>query len=128
MMVTSFYASLLALMFIGLSVRVILLRIRHKVGIGDGGVEILRRAARVQGNFAEYVPFALLLMLMIELNDGPDGVVHGMGLALLVGRIFHAYGVSPVQEHLLFRQMGMMLTFTVLTGGAVALILLAMMQ
>lgn len=42
------YASLLALLFLGLSVRTILLRGKFKVGIGSGGRLELERAMRVQ--------------------------------------------------------------------------------
>ena len=66
MEITALYASLLAPLFILLSVRVIGARRSARVPVGDGGNTVLLRRMRVQANFAEYVPFALLLMALAE--------------------------------------------------------------
>jgi len=68
--VTPLYAALLGLMFIALSIRTIRLRRRYRVAIGDGRKALLQRAMRVNANFAEYVPLALLLIYFVELHDG----------------------------------------------------------
>jgi len=49
-----------------ISARVSVLRAKFKVMFGDGGQEPLMRAIRAQGNFTEYVPLALLLIIMVE--------------------------------------------------------------
>lgn len=119
MQITPVYASLLALFFLYLSFCVIRLRRTVLVGVGDGGDELLQRAIRVHGNFAEYVPFALLLLGMAELN-GLGGVwVHILGVMLLCGRALHAYGVSKPKEDLRIRIAGMAMTFSVLLIGAI---------
>ena len=64
MEITALYASLLAPLFILLSARVIGARRSAKVPVGDGGNTVLLRRMRVHANFAEYVPFALLLMAL----------------------------------------------------------------
>ena len=61
------YAALLGLILVYLSYRVVSYRVKYKVGIGDGGNTKLARAIRVQGNFVEYVPIALLLILPLAL-------------------------------------------------------------
>jgi hypothetical protein len=63
LLASSIYVGLMALLLVGLSVRVIRLRYRHKVEIGDGGVPELQRSIRAHANFIEYVPIALLLIL-----------------------------------------------------------------
>ena len=63
------YAALLGLILIYLSYRVVSYRVKYKIGIGDGGNTKLARAIRVQGNFVEYVPVALLLIFFVELVD-----------------------------------------------------------
>jgi hypothetical protein len=68
--VTSFYAGLLAFLFIGLSVRVIRFRRGKHIAIGDGDDPSLRRAMRVHANFAEYVPLALILIAFVEMGGG----------------------------------------------------------
>jgi uncharacterized protein len=116
------YAALLAVLFVYLSVRVISIRRVARIGIGTGGNAKLARASRVQANFAEYVPFALLLLAMLELKSLMPLILHGLGAALLIGRGLHAYGVSGDPENLRFRVSGMMVTFTVILLSAVLLI------
>src|SRR3546814_3776476 len=67
--VTPLYAALCGLLLMVLSVRVILLRRAMKVGLGDGDQPVLRRAIRVQANCAEYVPLALILLLLLERSE-----------------------------------------------------------
>lgn len=118
--ITPLYAALLALLFVGLSYRVTQLRRSAQVGLGDGGDKLLRRAIRVQGNFAEYVPFALLLLAMAELNGLGALWLHTLGAVLLLGRAVHAVGVSQPSEDLRLRIAGMLATFAVLVAAAVA--------
>ena len=115
---TPIYAGLLALMFIFLSLRVIRARKTARVLLGDGGDAVLRRRARVQANFSEYVPLGLLLMMLAELQGVPALALHAIGLLLLLGRISHAYGVSQEPETLKFRVAGMAMTFAALVIGA----------
>ncbi len=68
LLVTSIIAAVLTIIFIKLSFNVISLRRKNKVGLGNGGHEDLERAIRAQGNFAEYVPFGVILIACLELN------------------------------------------------------------
>ena len=73
-MVSSFYIVLGALLIIKLSLDVIKLRTLYRVAYGDGGFYELQTAIRVQGNAVEYIPVALLLLLVMEQNGaGVDG-------------------------------------------------------
>lgn len=112
------YAAVFAIMLIALAVRVILLRERHHVALGDGGHRALERAVRVHGNFTEYVPLALLLFWMVEASGASAVWVHGLCSALLLGRLVHAFGVSQTRETLALRVVGMALTFTALLVAA----------
>lgn len=122
-MVTPFYAALLALFYVFLSGRVIKLRVKYQVGIGDGEHPLLTRAIRVQANFGEYMPFALLLVWMYETMNGALLLVHVFGMALCAGRLLHAYGVSQQKEELIFRQCGMVMTFSVIVVCALSILL-----
>ena len=113
-MMTPIYAALLAFLYVFLSARVINLRLKYQVGIGDGEHKLLARAIRVQGNFGEYVPFALVLLWMYESMNGAPLMVNILGSVLCVGRLLHAYGVSQAKETLLYRQAGMVMTFVVM--------------
>ena len=52
----------------------------------------LARAIRTQGNFTEYVPLALLLILVLEVLGTRPIVLHGLGLALVLARLAHLQG------------------------------------
>lgn len=117
--VTAGYAGLLALGYVLLSVRVIRSRRRAKVPLGGGDHPPLERAMRAHGNFAEYVPLALILLMLAELGGAAAWLLHAAGLALLAGRIIHAYGVSQIEEDYRFRVAGMALTLTALGLAAV---------
>ena len=119
MSITPLYAALLALFFMFLSFRVIGFRRSAKIALGDGGDSVLLRRQRAHGNFAEYVPLALLLMALAELQGLPSWKLHAIGLLLLVGRGLHAYGVSRDPEPLRLRVYGMILTFAALLAGSV---------
>ena len=120
--IVPFYASLLALLYFVLAVRVIRIRRKERIAIGNGNNVALRRAIRVHANFAEYIPLALILLTFVELQQSSPLLVHGLGLALLVGRIVHAYGVSQEKENYRLRTAGMLLTFGTIAGAALRLI------
>ena len=59
--ITLLTASLLGLIFIWLSARVIGARVKNEALIGDNGDTELIFAIRTHGNFTEYVPIFLIL-------------------------------------------------------------------
>ncbi|MDX1484099.1 MAG: MAPEG family protein [Alphaproteobacteria bacterium] len=115
---TATYGAVLALILVGLSVNVIRLRVRHRVSLGDGGVDPLRRAIRGQGNFSEYVPLTLILMLTLELLGQPAWLIHAAGGALLVGRIVHGVCFACFDRAMGLRRAGMALTFAAILIAA----------
>lgn len=123
-MIVPIYAALLALLFVGLSVRTLRLRGALRIAVGDAGNPVMLRAMRVHANFAEYVPLALLVLHFAESAGAAPLLVHALGVALLLGRCAHAYGVSQVQEDLRFRVTGMALTFGALIAGAATILAL----
>ncbi|MGP9799583.1 MAPEG family protein [Rheinheimera sp. NSM] len=123
-MITALYAALLGLMFIALSIKVIAKRRQFQVGIGSKGEMALERAIRVHGNFAEYVPFALLLLFLAEYSGLAPLYLHILGITLLLGRLSHAWGVRQLKEPLKFRMFGTLVTFGVMLLSALAIIAL----
>lgn len=121
-MTTALYAALLALFYIFLSFKVVGKRRQFKIGIGSNGEMLLERAIRVHGNFAEYAPFALLLMFLAEYSGLAAVYVHILGCMLLVGRLSHAWAVRQLKEPLKFRVFGMILTLSVLLLSALAIL------
>ncbi len=121
--ITPIFAGLLALAYAYLAMRVIVARRSLKVGLGDGGEKTLLRYIRVHGNFAEYVPFILLLMLMGELMGAPSWLTASIGILLCAGRLVHAIGVGQEPEISGSRTIGMGLTFTALLVAGIVGIL-----
>ena len=119
------YAAVLGLVFFYLSVQVIKQRRAAKVSLGDGDVPALRKAIAVHSNFSQYVPFALLLVAFVELNHASAYVIHGLGAALLIGRLAHAYGLVQPNQIMILRQIGMLLTFSVIIIAALLLLIQA---
>lgn len=114
LIVTTLIASILAALFVHLSFAVIRLRRHHKVGLGNGGVDDLERAIRAQGNFAEYVPIALILLACLELNGAPLWLIAILGITLVAGRLIHAIGINQPPPHFTNRIIGMRFTITTL--------------
>jgi uncharacterized membrane protein YecN with MAPEG domain len=116
--VTGFYAALLGLLLMALSINVIRLRWKHQQGIMDGGHKDLALAIRVQGNFIEYVPLALILMFFDEAAKYPLWSIHAMGVGLLAGRLAHAWGLSQSDKRTPGRAIGVVLTNSVVFSAA----------
>lgn len=93
-MITGLYAALCALLILALSFRIVGLRRRLKVGIGDGGDAELARAIRAQANAIEYVPLVLVMLLVAENNGAGVVFVHACGAGLVIARVLHAVGLS----------------------------------
>jgi len=91
--ITTVITGLLALTLVGISVRVTMLRAAKGISLFDGGDKELGRAMRVQGNFTEYVPMALLLLALLEWMGTKPWLVYGLGVALVVARASHAWGL-----------------------------------
>lgn len=115
--VTSLLTGGLAALLVWLSLLVSLRRIRAKVSIGDGGDEVLIRRIRAQANLVEYAPIGLIAMALVEYRGVSTVTVLGIGAALVIGRMVHAFGM--LANILAFRSIGMILTYiSLLTSAA----------
>ena len=120
--IVPFYAALLAGLYIFLSLRVIGMRVKGQVGLGDAGNPKLQRAIRAHANFAEYVPLALILLAFLEMRKGGPLLLHALSLSLLTGRALHAYGVSQENEDYRLRVTGIILTVATIAVAGLLLI------
>ncbi|MFO0389611.1 MAG: MAPEG family protein [Alphaproteobacteria bacterium] len=115
--VTAFFAGILGLMLVALSINIIIDRYRYKVSLGDGGHADTNRKIRAQANFVEYVPFALILMVIGEISGTEKDILAYLGVLLVFGRISHAFSLLYFESRfkkIIFRQIGMVSTFTVI--------------
>ena len=125
---TATYAALLAVVYLALAAWVMAGRLSGNVLHGDGGDDTFAKRIRAHANFSEYVPLALILIGLLEMRGGGHGLVQGLLIALLVGRILHPFGMlAPPNSPQQFacRGGGILLTFAVTAVAAVSLLMRA---
>jgi uncharacterized membrane protein YecN with MAPEG domain len=113
--ITLTIAGAAAILHVWLSLRVSRLRRPLKIGVGDGGNEMLLRRMRAHGNFAENVPIFLILLGVIELAVGKSLWLWGAGILFVIARIAHAFGMDRPGGNIL-RVAGIALSWLVLLG------------
>ena len=94
LIISGLYASLTALMLIVFAYRVVKLRRKHKIGLGNGENEALKLANRVHANLIENAPMALVLFIIAESTGLASVYLHLIGTLWLVARLLHAIGLT----------------------------------
>ena len=92
--VTAIYAIVLTLIGSYLAFRAGSMRGRTGISVFYADNPQLMVEMRRHGNFSEFVPLALVLMAIVELNGGSAGLLHGVGILLVVSRICHPIGLE----------------------------------
>jgi len=116
-------AAIAVFIVLWLGVRCGQVRTREKIMHGDGGNALLLRRMRAQANFGEYTPFALVLIVLLDLVDANPMVLGITALAFMIGRVLHAIGMDADGAHW-GRMAGMMLTMPLLLGWAIWAVLI----
>jgi uncharacterized membrane protein YecN with MAPEG domain len=70
---------------------------------------------RVQANFVENVPLALILLYLLEAGGAPQPIVHALGGALVIARLLHTWGYSSNPGATYPRLIGAQVTFLLLS-------------
>jgi uncharacterized membrane protein YecN with MAPEG domain len=107
----AFYAAINALLMLVLGMLVVRARVRTRTEIGDAADPALLGPLRAHGNNTEYVPMAILLLMILYALGASVGVIHAVGGTLTVGRILHAIGISRNVGTSTGRFVGMILTW-----------------
>ena len=92
--ITALYVALMALISTWLSTGAARARGAAKVAVGDGGNTARLVAMRRQANFVEYVPLLMVMFAVLELNGAGAALLHGLGIALVIGRVVHPFGLN----------------------------------
>jgi uncharacterized membrane protein YecN with MAPEG domain len=108
--ITAFYAALSALLIVILAIRVTLQRRATRIGIGDNGDHALAKRVRAHANSVEFIPIALILLLVCELLAIAPLWLHVFGIAIVLGRILHAWGLNASSGVTIGRSGGYVLT------------------
>ncbi len=88
--VTLIYAGLMGLLSVLLANQVLYVRLRGQA-MPDWKPDA---TLRVQANFVENVPLALILLYLLETSGVDAAAVHAFGTGLVVCRLLHAWGMS----------------------------------
>jgi uncharacterized membrane protein YecN with MAPEG domain len=113
--ITLTIAGAAAILHVWLSLRVSSLRRPLKIGVGDGGNEVLLRRMRAHGNFSENTPVFLILLGLVELARGGNLWLWGAGIVFILARISHAFGMDRPGANIM-RVAGIALSWVVLLG------------
>lgn len=122
--ITIVTTGVLGLMFLVHTVRVIMARSATEVSLGDGGNQTTLRLIRTHGNFAEYIPLLLIILLLLEVQGVSAIILQMYAGVVICGRFLHAYGI--VQNVFWARVVGMIGTMTALGLGSIGIILLGL--
>ena len=117
-MVITFYAGLLGLFYVFLSLNVVRGRFKNRISLGDSGNEDMLKRIRIHGNFMEYTPIALILIFFAEWQGAPAILIHILGTALFLGRLMHPVGILLKDGASIGRTGGMILTLSVILIAA----------
>jgi uncharacterized membrane protein YecN with MAPEG domain len=115
--ITALYGALNAILNIYLANRVSSLRVKHKVPLGTVDEGPLLVAIRAHANNAEFMPLAVVMLLLAELCGGHSAALHAIGGSLLLARVAHAFGL-PGKPHNPFRYWGTAVTWVGIVGTA----------
>ena len=116
--ITAIYAGALGLLAILLANNVLYARLRTR------RLPAWRPEAayRVQANFVENVPLALVLLLALELQGTAPAALHALGIALVACRLLHAWGLNSFPGANYPRLIGAQGTFLVMSVMSMALL------
>lgn len=120
--ITALYGGILGLLALILSIRITVMRARTKIVLQDGGNQDMVAAVRCFGNFAEYVPLALILIAVLEINGASATTLHALGAALVAGRVIHPFGLDANKPITIGRVVGQSLTWGVVLAASARLL------
>ena len=120
LMYSQIFFSFLTLFGLYLAYKIVMIRGKEGIGLGDGDNTQMTRAIRVQANFLEnLLPFAMLFVIY-ELAGGNHYVLLISGLVFCIARVLHAEGLAKKSGRSFGRYWGTLLSWLVLLVLAVA--------
>ncbi|MBI1182231.1 MAG: hypothetical protein GC201_16945 [Alphaproteobacteria bacterium] len=108
---TMLYAGIMGLLAVALATQVLWARI-NAAKLPDWKPDT---TMRVQANFVENVPLALILLYLLERGGAPVVIVHVLGASLVIARLLHVWGYSSNPGATYPRLIGAQVTFLLLS-------------
>ena len=125
--ITLLSTGILGILFFIHSLRTIKGRSITETSLGDGGDELMTRRIRIHGNFAEYIPLLLIILLLLEVSKVGIVLLVTFAASIILGRLLHFYGLYSKETPFWARIAGMQLTLWPLLLGSVYLILISVL-
>ena len=119
--IVGLYVALNAILFVWLTLRVIAVRRRERISLGDNDDSNLRKRIRSQANFTETAPIALIGLLTLAALSAPPILLHIFGISLTAGRLCHSHGMMQRGAIGSARPIGMLLTLFTIFGEALSI-------
>lgn len=91
--VTGVFAAVIGILLLVLSAHVSRFRMKYNKGLGVTDDPDFAVAVRAHANLVEYAPLGLIMLAIAELNGVASGLIYWTGMALVVGRILHPWGM-----------------------------------
>ena len=101
----------LTALFLWLSIQVTQFRAKNKALLGDAGDKDMAIAIRLHGNFAEYVPFALVLFMIAAIAGTPPILMTIILVVFTISRFMHAFMFGDSEKLGQGRLLGMLGTW-----------------
>ena len=127
-LITPLYALPLVALFLLFSWRVIAERRGKRFAYGDNDSSHIQAKISAQGNWTEYTPITLFLMLTAELTGVSAPLVYATGLVLLIGRVMRGIGMSYIPKQFFYRKWKVLLTLIAVALAMFANVLAALLD
>jgi len=121
------YVGLNLLIMLVLGLNTSLSRRKHKISLGDGGNEEMLGKMRAHGNAIEWMPGALIGLVVLAMMSVPVILIHVFGLLFTIARGAHGYALSSGDTRSPGRMIGSLLTLLIYLGMALALLYYAIL-
>jgi uncharacterized membrane protein YecN with MAPEG domain len=90
-MITTIYAGLLGLLYLAASWYLILLKRLARRWQNDKPLRFYDRASHGRDHLADYVPFGVVMLALLEYDGMPSWWLNLLGVLLLSGNLVHVY-------------------------------------
>ena len=122
-MITSIYAAILGFLYFHITMTVIRGRVKNQISLGSGDKNEIIHLVSAHSNFAAYVPFFLILLLLLELQHANFILLNALGVVFVIGRVLHYVGMKGERMNFKLRKKGMLLTMWPILIAIVACII-----
>lgn len=123
---TSLTAFFNGALLLALTVRVIMIRRRDGIVLGDNDDRVMTKAIRGQANASEQIPVALILIGLIEIQGGGSAILAVLATIFSIGRLLHGVYFAVHGTNWRLRLSGMFLTLLAQAGLLIMLLFITL--